>query len=161
MSPEANKAVARRLFQAMTRGDLDAVDLLFAPDAVVHDPGRELRGTPAIRQGLQALRAAFPDIVYTVEAQLAEGDLVASRYRGTGTHLGDWRGVPASGRRFSYTGILIHRFEGGKIAEFWGQADLLGLLRQLGMVQLPGPPLLLRTVLRRGRQVLRRRCAAR
>jgi predicted ester cyclase len=127
----------------------------------LHDPGRELRGTPAIRQGLQALRAAFPDIVYTVEAQLAEGDLVASRYRGTGTHLSDWRGVPASGRRFSYTGILIQRFEGGKIAEFWGQADLLGLLRQLSMVQLPGPPLLLHTVLRRGRQVLRRRRAAR
>ena len=132
MSAEDNKAVSRRLFAAMTEGNVDAVDALFTPDAVVHDPGRELRGTATIREGLRALRAAFPDIVYTVEDQLAEGDKVASRYRGEGTHLGDWRGVPATGRRFSYTGILIHRFEGNRIAEFWGQADTLGLLQQLG-----------------------------
>jgi steroid delta-isomerase-like uncharacterized protein len=137
MSPDDNKAVARRLFAAMTRGDLSAVDQLFTPDAVVHDPGRELRGRAAIRQGLASLRATFPDVVYTVEEQIAEGDRVASRYRGEGTHLGEWRGVLATGRRFSYTGILIHRFEGGQIAEFWGQSDAVGLLEQLGA--LPGP----------------------
>jgi steroid delta-isomerase-like uncharacterized protein len=138
MSPDDNKAVARRLFAAMTQGDLDAVDALFTPDAVIHDPGREFRGPAAIRQGLSALRAAFPDVAYTVEDQVAEGDRVASRYRGEGTHRGEWRGVPATGRRFSYTGILIHRFEGGRIAEFWGQADNVGLLQQLGA--LPAAP---------------------
>lgn len=71
--------------------------------------------------------------------QLAEGDLVASRYRGEGTHLGEWRGLPATGRRFSYTGILIHRLEGGRIAEFWGQSDSLGLFRQLGALPAPAP----------------------
>jgi steroid delta-isomerase-like uncharacterized protein len=139
MSPEDNKAVAKRLFEAMTRGDLDAVDDLFTPDAVVHDPGRELRGRAAIREGLRLLRAGFPDVAYTVEGQLAEGDLVASRYRGEGTHLGEWRGLPATGRRFSYTGILIHRLEGGRIAEFWGQSDSLGLFRQLGALPAPAP----------------------
>src|SRR5436309_1792146 len=122
-SPGDNKAVARRLFDAMTQGDLSALDELFTSDAVVHDPGRELRGIAAIRQGFSSLRAGFPDVGYTVEDQIAEGDKVASRYRGEGTHLGEWRGVPATGRRFSYTGILIHRFEDGKIAEFWGQSD--------------------------------------
>jgi steroid delta-isomerase-like uncharacterized protein len=138
-SAAANKAVSRRLFEAMSRGDLDAVDALFTPDAIVHDPGRELRGGGAIKNGLAGLRAAFPDVVYTVEAQLAEGDLVASRFRGEGTHTGDFRGVPASGRRFRYTGILIHRFEGGRIAEFWGQSDVLGLMQQLGAT-LTAPP---------------------
>ena len=129
--------MARRLFAAMTRGDLDAVDQLFTPDAVVHDPGRELRGTAAIRQGLASLRAGFPDVAYTVEAQLAEGDLVASRYRGAGTHLGAWRGVAATGRRVVDTGILIHRFAGGRSAAFWGQADALGLMQQLGAIPAP------------------------
>ena len=138
MSSEENKAVARRLFEAMTRGDLGAVDDLFTPDAVVHDPGRELRGREAIKQGLALLRAGFPDVVYTVEDQIAEGDKVVSRYRGEGTHLGQWRGVPATGRRFSYTGVLILRFEGGQIAEFWGQSDSLGLMQQLGAF--PSPP---------------------
>jgi steroid delta-isomerase-like uncharacterized protein len=137
----ANKAVSRRLFEAMTRGDLDAVDDLFTPDATVHDPGRELRGVAPIKAGLASLRAGFPDIAYTVESQIAEGDLVANRFRGEGTHTGDFRGVPASGRRFSYTGILIHRFEGGRIAEFWGQSDVLGLMQQLGAaLTLPAAP---------------------
>ena len=138
MSVEDHKAVARRLFAAMTQGDLDAVEALFTPDAVVHDPGREFRGAAAIRQGLASLRAGFPDVAYTVEAQLADGDLVASRYRGEGTHLGAWRGVPATGRRVVYTGILIHRFAGGRIAEFWGQADVYGLMQQLGAIPAPG-----------------------
>lgn len=140
-SEAANKAVSRRLFEAMTRGDLDAVDDLFTADATVHDPGRELRGTGPIKAGLADLRAGFPDIVYAVEAQIAEGDLVASRFRGEGTHSGDFRGVPASGRRFRYTGILLHRFEGGRIAEFWGQSDVLGLMQQLGAtLSLPAAP---------------------
>jgi predicted ester cyclase len=80
----------------------------------------------------------FPDIAYTVEAQLAEGDLVASRYHGEGTQLGTWRGVPATGWRVRYIGILIHRFEGGRIAEFWGQADVYGLMQQLGAIPAPG-----------------------
>ena len=137
MNPEDNKAVSRRLFEAMTRGDLDAVDDIFTPDAVIHDPGREFFGRAAIKQGLASLRAGFPDIAYSIQDQIAEGDRVASRYRGEGTHLGEWRGVPGTGRRFSYTGILIHRFEDGKIAEFWGQADVLGLLQQLGALPAP------------------------
>ena len=68
----ANKAVSRRLFEAMTRGDLDAVDDLFTPDATVHDPGRELRGVEPIKAGLASLRAGFPDIAYTVESQIAD-----------------------------------------------------------------------------------------
>jgi hypothetical protein len=81
--------------------------------------------------------AGFPDVRYSVEDQIAEGDKVVSRYRGEGTHLGEWRGVPATGRRFAYTGVLIHRFEDGKIAEFWGQSDTLGLLQQLGARMVP------------------------
>jgi predicted ester cyclase len=106
MSLDENKSVARRLFEAMSAGDVDGVDTLFTPDAVVHDPGRDYRGRDAIREGLRSLLAAFPDIAFSVDDQIAEGDRFASRYRGEGTHVGEWRGVPATGRRFSYTGVL-------------------------------------------------------
>ena len=87
-----------------------------------------------MRSGLRSLLAAFPDLHITVEDQIAEGDEVALRYRGEGTHRGEWRGIAPTGKRIRYTDILIQRFEGDKIAEFWAQPDLLGLLQQLGAI---------------------------
>jgi len=74
-------------------------------------------GDPA---GLHRLAGGLPDVAYTVEDQVAEGDNVVSRYRGEGTHLGDWRGVSVTGRCFSYTSILIHRCAAGRIADNTG-----------------------------------------
>jgi steroid delta-isomerase-like uncharacterized protein len=137
ISPEVIKALSNRFVEEIFhRRNLDAIDELFTADAVIHDPGLELKGPEAIRPGVRSLLGAFPDLRITVEDQIAEGDRVAVRYRGEGTHRGEWRGIPATGKRISYTGILIQRFEGGKIAEFWAQPDLLGLLQQLGAVRL-------------------------
>jgi steroid delta-isomerase-like uncharacterized protein len=121
------------------RGRLDAVDELFAPDAVIHDPGVEHRGAAALREGIRSLRDAFPDFRITAEDQIAEGDRLAVRYRGEGTHLGTWQGIPPAGKRISYTGILIVRVADGRIAEYWAQPDLLGVLRQLGAFPPPAP----------------------
>ena len=139
MSGVVNKALFGQFVEEVFhRGDLDAVGRRFAPDAVIHDPGVELRGPVALRPAVRGLLAAFPDLRITVEDQVAEGDRLAVRYRGEGTHRGEWRGIPATGRRIRYTGILIVRFDGDRIAAYWAQPDLLGLLRQLDAVRVAG-----------------------
>jgi steroid delta-isomerase-like uncharacterized protein len=130
--------VQRILEEAFNHGHLDVVDEGFAPDAVIHDPGLEYRGTAELRRGLDRLRTAFPDFHFTVEDLFAGGDKIAVRYRGEGTHRGVFLGIPATGRRISYTGILIVRLQDGLIAEFWAQPDLIGILRQLGAFSADG-----------------------
>jgi hypothetical protein len=133
MSLEENKVLFNRFVEEVFhRGNLGALDQFFTPDALIHDPGVEVRGPVALRPAVRGLLAAFPDLRITVEDQIAEGDRLAVRYRGEGTHRAEWRGIPARGTRISYAGIVIVCFEGGQIAEYWAQPDLLGLLQQLG-----------------------------
>ena len=126
------------LEEVFNRGNLDVVDEHFLPDAVIHDPGHDLRGAAEVRHGITRLRAAFPDFHFTAEDLFAVGHKVAVRYRGEGTHRGAFLGIPATGRPIRYTGILIVRLQDGRIAEFWAQPDQLGILRQLGADCLPG-----------------------
>ena len=82
---------------------------------------------------------AFPDFHFTVLDQLAEGDRVVIRYRGQGTQRDEFLGIPATGRRIDYTGLLLVRLDGERIAEFWAQPDQLGILKQLGaQISTPG-----------------------
>jgi steroid delta-isomerase-like uncharacterized protein len=124
--------VVRVLDAAFNHGDFSMIDESFTPDALVHDPGLEMHGTAELRAGLAMLRRAFPDFHFSVEDQMADGDRVILRYRGQGTHHGEFKGVPPTGRPIDYTGILIVRLEGGRIAEFWAQPDQLTVLQQLG-----------------------------
>jgi steroid delta-isomerase-like uncharacterized protein len=136
MSRESNKLLAQRVWEEVWhQGQLSRIDDLFTTDFVRHDPGgRELQGTEQNRQFIGSLRAAFPDVHYTVEDQIAEGDKVVVRYRFRGTHLGAFQGMPPTGKQVTYTGILIYRIVDGKIAEQWTEFDLLGFLRQLGVL---------------------------
>jgi steroid delta-isomerase-like uncharacterized protein len=136
MSRESNKLLAQRVWEEVWhQGQLSQIDDLFTTDFVRHDPGgRELQGTEQNRQFIGSLRAAFPDVHYTVEDQIAEGDKVVVRYRFRGTHLGAFQGMPPTGKQVTYTGILIYRIGDGKIAEQWTEFDLLGFLRQLGVL---------------------------
>ncbi len=136
MSAERNKRLAHRVWEEVWhQGDLSRIDELFASDFVRHDPGgRELHGTDQNRQFISSMRAAFPDVRYTVDDQIVEGDKVVMRYRFEGTHLGEFQGMPPTRKQVNYTGILIYRITDGKIAEQWTELDLLGLLRQLGVV---------------------------
>jgi steroid delta-isomerase-like uncharacterized protein len=130
---DQNKALATRILEAaFNDGNLDAVDQGFTSDALIHDPGVDMRGPADLKRGLTGLLAAFPDFHFTVEDQLAEGDKVSIRYRGQGTHRGTFLGVPATGKSIDYTGMFLVRLRAGKIAEAWAAPDQLSLLKQLG-----------------------------
>jgi len=81
---------------------------------------------------------AFPDFQVTVEDVVAEGDKVARRVTLSGTHKGEYMGIPPTGKQMTMGVITIERIEGGKIAEQWGEADMLGLMQQLGVMPPPG-----------------------
>ena len=111
---------------------------MLASDAVVHGLGPSLRG-PSEFKPFQALyRSAFPDIDIQVDDVLAEGDLVAARWSGVGTHRGDGLGFRATSKRAQFKGLVILRVRDGKIVEGWNSFDQLGMLQQLGVVTLPG-----------------------
>jgi steroid delta-isomerase-like uncharacterized protein len=136
MSAE-NKTIARRALEEIWGGgSLDVVDELFADDYVVDTGGgmEPLRGPEGVKQFVGAFRGAFPDQSITIEQQIAEGDVVVTRWTATGTHQGELMGIPATGRETTTSGITIHRIRDGKIAEAETIWDQLGLLQQLGVV---------------------------
>jgi steroid delta-isomerase-like uncharacterized protein len=138
---EENKAIARRFFDLVNDRNLDGLTEIIAPDAVDHDPQNPLPGTgPEVAQQVMAgYIQAFPDLRITVDDQIAEGDRVATRWTGTGTHQGDLMGIPGSGKHSTVTGISIDRIENGKIVESWTNWDTLGMLQQLGAITAAQP----------------------
>jgi steroid delta-isomerase-like uncharacterized protein len=134
---DANKATSRRVFDdAFNRGELGAMDEICLPTIVEHDAAmpEDTIGVEAAKQLIAGYRAAFPDLVLTIEEQVGEGDLVASRWTAHGTHEGELMGVAPTGKQATVSGITIDRFEDGRIAESWTNWDTLGLLKQLGAV---------------------------
>lgn len=139
---EENKALVRRaLEEIFTLGNLDAVEDIYAPDYVSHQTataatpgGEDIHGVEAARQIAAARRATFPDLQITIEDQIAEGDKVATRFTARGTHRGELAGLAPTGKMVEVSGVDICRIEGGKIAEYWPHADILGMMRQLGMI---------------------------
>ncbi len=140
MSAEENKAAARRFFtDAFSEGKLEVLDEVVAADATAHDPANpQYTGGAESSKGLVSMyRSAFPDLRFEIEDQIAEGDMVATRWTSSGTHDGDLPDIPATGRRSTVSGITIDRFEGGKAVESWTNWDTLGMLQQLGVIPAP------------------------
>jgi steroid delta-isomerase-like uncharacterized protein len=138
---EENKALVRRSFEEIfNQGNLDAVEEIFASDHVLHDPTspEEIRGTEGMRQYVSMYRTAFPDLQQIIEDQVVEGEKVATRLMGRGTHQGDLMGIPPSGNRVEAPGIVISRISGDKIAESWANYDAMGMMQQLGVIPQPG-----------------------
>lgn len=132
---EENKALVRRYYQEVLTGrDRDLLARLLDSSFVSHVSGGPAAGAGAYTAAVDATHAAFPDLVVTVHDQVAEEDKVVTRWSATGTHAGDFVGVPATGRRVTVTGIHIHRVRRGRLIEHWEELDLLGVLRQLGML---------------------------
>ncbi len=134
-----NKALFTGFYDAMNSRDADviakAIDELVAPDVVFHTPiPMPEKGREALRWVWSELLRGFPDIHVEVEDMIAEGDRVATRNTVTGTHHGEFRGIPATGNSIHYNEIFIMRFAGGRIAELWGVVDVHTQLRQLGQL---------------------------
>jgi steroid delta-isomerase-like uncharacterized protein len=136
---EENKAATRRIYDIINSGDLSGVDDVIAADAVDHEapPGVSERGSAALRAFVEIFRGAFPDLRVTIDDMITEGDRVAVRSTATGTHKGDFQGIPPTGKQFTVGGIDIVRFAGGKAVEHRGAFDNMALLQQLGVA--PGP----------------------
>jgi hypothetical protein len=134
MSTENNKTIVRRFFdEVVSNGNLRVVDELCSPDYRVH---ATLSGPDAIdldqtKELVRSFRSSFPDARITIEDIVAEGDLVAARMMEQGTHAGEFRGIPPTGRRVTYGSMTFLRIVDGKIVDHWGLLDLPSLLQQL------------------------------
>ena len=141
MLTDTNKTIARRLLEEVwNKGNLAALNEIIAKDHVSSGPGT-LPGLPTGPEGTKQLvtvyRNAFPDIHFTIDEQIAEGDKVVTRWTADGTHKGELVGIPATGKSSTVTGIVIDRLVNGKIAESWGIFDQFGMMQQLGVIPMP------------------------
>lgn len=130
---EAKQLVIRRYFEELfNQGQLHVIDELLHPNYVNHSPSP---GLPTGRAGLRivvpALRAAFPDLSYSLEELVVGRDAVATRTTMRGTHRGDFFGLAPTGRSFSVQQLTIERFEAGRIIAHHRVTDEAGLVRQL------------------------------
>lgn len=133
MSNEKMKMAVKNLIESDT---VDSIGELCAPDFVGHMPGMP---EPVDRSGFMnfaaMLYSAFPDLHHDVEVQLAENDLMALCVKVSGTHQGEFQGIPATGKKVVFIDLIITRLENGKAKELWAQFDISGLLQQLGVQQ--------------------------
>jgi len=139
-SEKENKALYRRTFEEVfNQGNLALVDDLVAPDYLNHEvlPGMNNRGPDSTRQVVTMLRTAFPDLHFTIEDLVAEGDTVAGRVTMSGTHLGPFQGIAPTGRSFQQAHMHFVRFRDGKAIEHRAVRDDLGVMRQLGLIAAP------------------------
>ena len=137
MSAE-NKALVRRWFEEVwNQGRAEAIDEMLASHAVVHGLGTTGPGPAGFKPFHAAYRDAFPNVTIQLHDLVAEGNIVAARWSGTGTHRGNGLGFDATNRAIQFSGMVFVRVENGKLVEGWNQFDQLGMLQQLGVVNLP------------------------
>jgi predicted ester cyclase len=141
MSTEANKALVRRFYEEIDKGNLEAMDELVAEEYLDHSP------TPfPVSPGRKGLKEAFKLFweatpgYHQIEDQIADGDKVVTRLTAYGKHEGDLPGIPRTGNDMKMTAIAIHRIADGKLVEKWSDKDVLGMLQQLGVIPRMEPP---------------------
>ncbi|MDQ5812208.1 MAG: ester cyclase [Actinomycetota bacterium] len=138
MSAEENKALVRRFVEEFwNEGNTGAADELMAPDAAIHMPTGEMVDLDGLKRFAGTFRESFPDWHSTFEELIAEGDKVAERWTGRGTHRDELQGIPPTGKRVEVPGSVFYRIVEGKIVEFRGQLDMMSLMQQLGAIPSP------------------------
>jgi steroid delta-isomerase-like uncharacterized protein len=143
VSVDQNRAIARRYIDEFwSRGNVAAVDELIATDYVVHDPGTPGRagGTDGEKQVHAMYRSVFPDLRFSVDDVLGEGDRAVVRWTARGTHRGELLGIAPTGKLITIPGTSIVRIANGKIAEHWLNWDTVGMLQQMGAIPAPQQP---------------------
>lgn len=136
---EQSKLIVRRLLEEPWHGKFEVIEEFVSPGYIGHDTAEPepIRGAAGVRANAEKYISAFPGGAITVDEQIAEGDTVATRWTGRGTHTGELAGIAPTGKDVTVSGLTISRFEGGKVVEEWTTWDTLGLLVQLGAVAEP------------------------
>jgi steroid delta-isomerase-like uncharacterized protein len=134
MTSPSNKDVMRSFTEFINTASEQLADELIAPDATFHVPGRPepMRGPSGYLAIIGMMREGFPDIQWSLEEMVSEGDKVAARFTMRGTHQGPFSGVSPTGREIEVQALNLYRLSDGKIVEELGQPDMLGLLQQIG-----------------------------
>jgi predicted ester cyclase len=141
MSLEENKAIVRRFYEEIDKGNIDAMDELVAEDYVDHNPPPF--PVPPGREGVKAAFRLFWDATpgrHVIEEQIAEGDRVVTRFTAYGRHERDLPGIPRTGNEMEMTATVVHRVVDGQLVEKWADKDTLRMLQQLGVIPPMGPP---------------------
>ena len=136
MAAGDNKKIARQLLEEPFKGNFDVIDQFVDTNYTGYDPSspQPLRGPQDVKAFVQQYRDAFSDARIMVDEQIAEGDFVATRWTGRGTHDGDLMGIAPTRKQATVQGITFTRFKNGKVVEEWNNWDTLGMLQQLGAV---------------------------
>ena len=129
---EQNKEIMTRWFEETYKGNLEAWDGICSEDYVSHFAEMSMN-LEEHKQAHRLFSVAFPDIKHEINSLVAEEDRVTTRITVKGTHEGEFMGIPPTGNKINYTGLLEARFSEGKIVEVWGIGDMLTLMQQLGM----------------------------
>jgi steroid delta-isomerase-like uncharacterized protein len=135
----ANKAIICRYVDATNAGELDLFDLFVDENYVENEPipGQGM-GREELKKAYVVFNGPFPDLEYVFEDLIAEGDLVFGRGVISGTHKGDFMGVPATGKKIRWTGTRLFRLQNGQVMEGWINVDMMGMMQQMGVI--PAPP---------------------
>jgi steroid delta-isomerase-like uncharacterized protein len=133
------KLIAKRLLEEPWKGNFDVIEETVADNYVGFDASQPepIRGRDGVRANFQQYIDAFSDARITVDEQFGEGDRVATRWTGRGTHSGEIAGIAATGKEVTVSGLTFSRFEGDKIVEEWTNWDTLGMLAQIGAIPAP------------------------
>jgi predicted ester cyclase len=136
MTPEENKALVRRFYEEIDKGNIDAMDQFVAENYIDHNPAPFVAATglEGLKQSFKIFEKATPGY-HIIEDQIAEGDKVVTRLTSIGKHEGDLPGAPRTGNDMKMTSITIHRIANGKLAEKWSEKDMIALLTQLGVIK--------------------------
>ncbi|MBM3235632.1 ester cyclase [Candidatus Poribacteria bacterium] len=137
---EANKAIVSSAFEEiLNQKNLALVDEFYATDYIFHLAGNpDIHGSEGLKQFFAMYLAAFPDIHFTIDDIVAEGDEVVIRDTVRSTHQGEFVGIPSTGNQVTFTGMFAHRVVEGKIMESWGEGDFLALMQQFGVIPAMG-----------------------
>jgi predicted ester cyclase len=136
--PDA-KTIVKQVLEEPWKGNWNVLDQHIAPEYIGHDAAnpQTISGIDGLKANFQTYIDGFGDARITIDQQLAEGDMVASRWTGRGTHTGEIMGIAPTGKEVTVTGITISKLRDGKIIEDWTNWDALGMLVQLGAVPTP------------------------
>jgi steroid delta-isomerase-like uncharacterized protein len=134
------KSVLQRFYEGISAGNLGVIDELLADDFIEHEEFPGIEPTKeGVTQFFTVFRSAFPDLRLTAHEVVVEGDLLCVRGSMSGTHEGEFMGMPATGKRFEVDGFDMVRLRDGRMTEHWGVFDSLGMMQQLGAIPEQAP----------------------